>query len=71
VGAYETRHRYDNVDPAEIDTSDLHPAGMPRWSQDQWARSDRSGLLERWDRDEEAARAALKAGEAAPKGPPP
>ena len=58
VDAYEIRHRYDHVDPADIDISDLDRAGIPRWSRDQWARAERSGLLERIERDERAEMAA-------------
>jgi hypothetical protein len=63
VDAYEIRHRYDHVDPADVDISDLGRAGIPRWSRDQWARAERSGLLERIERDERAEMAARVAGE--------
>jgi hypothetical protein len=65
VDAYEIRHRYDHVDPADIDISDLDRAGIPRWSRDQWARAERSGLLDRIERDERAEMAARIAGEEA------
>jgi hypothetical protein len=58
VDAYEIRHRYDNVDPADVDISDLERAGTPRWTRDQWARAERSGLLERIEREERAEMAA-------------
>jgi hypothetical protein len=50
---WERRHRYDKVDPAGIDTSDLDPAGQDRWSEDQWARAWRSGLLDRLEAEEQ------------------
>ncbi|MEA3014222.1 MAG: hypothetical protein QOD42_2767 [Sphingomonadales bacterium] len=65
VDAYEIRHRYDHVDPADVDTSDLDRAEIPRWTRDQFARAERSGLLERIERDERAEMAARKTGEAA------
>jgi hypothetical protein len=65
VDEYEIRHRYDHVDPAEVDISDLDRAGIPRWSRDQWARAERSGLLERIEREERAEMAARIAGEEA------
>jgi hypothetical protein len=49
---WEKRHRYDKVDPAQIDTRDLDPARQDQWSDDQWARAGRSGLLERLEREE-------------------
>jgi hypothetical protein len=33
--------------PREIRTSDLDPAEMRSWSEEQWARADHSGLLDR------------------------
>jgi AcrR family transcriptional regulator len=50
--SWEERHRYDKVDPAEIDISDLDPAGQDRWTDDQWARAWRSGLLARLEAEE-------------------
>lgn len=46
------RHRYDAVDPADIDIADLDPAERDGWSEDQWARAERSGLLARRQREE-------------------
>jgi hypothetical protein len=51
VGAYATRHRYDGVDPAEIDTSDLDLDLIYGWTSDQWVRATVTGLL---DREEDA-----------------
>jgi hypothetical protein len=69
VDAYEIRHRYDHVDPADVDISDLDRAGIPRWSRDQWARAERSGLLERIDQEERAEMAArIAEGEARDAG---
>jgi hypothetical protein len=65
VDDYEIRHRYDLVDPADVDISDLDRAGIPRWSRDQWARAERSGLLERIERDERDEMAARIAEEPA------
>jgi len=49
--SWHTRHRYDKVDPAQIDTSDLDPARQDKWTEDQWARADRSGLLDGLERE--------------------
>ncbi|HVQ09876.1 MAG TPA: hypothetical protein VMS43_15725 [Allosphingosinicella sp.] len=68
VDDYEIRHRYDHVDPADVDISDLERAGTLRWSRDQWARAERSGLLERIEREEEAEMAARIAEDAARDG---
>jgi hypothetical protein len=38
--------KYEAGLPQEIDTSDLDPADMLRWSPEQWARADFSGLLD-------------------------
>jgi hypothetical protein len=46
---WHVRHRYDKVDPAEIDISDLDPAQQGKWSNDQCARADRSGLSARME----------------------
>ena len=45
------RHRYDKTDPAEIDTGDLDPGRQGRWTPDQRARADRSGLLDRIEQE--------------------
>ena len=52
LGSWITRHRYDRADPADIDTHDLDPARQDKWTEDQWARADRSGLLDRPEREE-------------------
>jgi hypothetical protein len=49
---WHVRHRYDMVDPAAIDTSDLEPAECDRWTDDQWARACRSGLIPPGDDEE-------------------
>lgn len=49
VGAYATRHRYDGIDPAEIDTSDLDLDRIYSWTPDQWVRATVTGLLGRED----------------------
>jgi hypothetical protein len=33
--------------PKEIKTSDIDPAEMESWTEEQWARADHSGLLDR------------------------
>jgi hypothetical protein len=52
-GNWLDRHRYDKVDPADIDISDLDPAERGRWTENQWIRADRSGLLARIAAEEE------------------
>ena len=52
LSSWHARHRYDKADPAQIDTRDLDPAGQDKWTDDQWARAWRSGLLERLEREE-------------------
>jgi hypothetical protein len=64
VEAYEARRRYANVDPADIDISDLDKAGISRWSYDQCHRAEHSGLFDRWEREIAAATATAAAGEA-------
>lgn len=49
---WQRRHRYDRRDPATIDISDLDPAARERWTEDQWARAWRSGLLDRLEAEE-------------------
>ncbi|MGQ0591013.1 MAG: hypothetical protein ACT4N8_16045 [Sphingosinicella sp.] len=51
-GDWLKRHRYDRRDPATIDISDLDPTARDRWSEDQWARAKRSGLLDRLEVEE-------------------
>jgi hypothetical protein len=46
---------HDGVDPADIDISDIDPARIGEWTDDQWDRADASGLIDR-----------LKSGAAAP-----
>jgi hypothetical protein len=53
VISWVTRHRYDKVDPADIDTSDLDRERIYQWTPDQWVRANHSGFLDR--EDEEAA----------------
>jgi AcrR family transcriptional regulator len=48
------RHRYDHVDPAEVPVADLDPAERDRWSNEQWHRAERSGLLDRIEAETEA-----------------
>lgn len=54
-GNWLSRHRYDKVDPASIAISDLDPAECDRWSEDQWARAECSGLLDRLEAEQEGA----------------
>lgn len=63
LGNWLERHRYDKVDPAEIDISDLDPAGQGRWNDDQWARAVPSGLLDRIEAEEEARKRAAPEGD--------
>lgn len=45
--------RIENSDPADIDVSDLDPAEQDEWSDLDWARAERSGLLEEMEEEEE------------------
>jgi hypothetical protein len=58
--------RISAADPADIDISDLDPARHYEWSQVQWARAERSGLLDQIefvDEDDEALGAEQEAGQ--------
>jgi hypothetical protein len=60
---YDRHHLYDRVAPADIDISDIDPDGMGDWTDDQWARAERSGLLDRLEAEE-----ARKSGDGAANG---
>jgi hypothetical protein len=49
LNSWWNRCRYDLVRRDEVDISDLDLAERDAWSDDQWARAERSGLLDRLD----------------------
>jgi hypothetical protein len=51
--SWQGRHRYDRLDPASIDISDLDTAREREWTDDQRARARCSGLLDRMEREAE------------------
>jgi hypothetical protein len=46
-------HRFDGMDPDEIDTSDLDPAKRHEWTDDQWDRAEATDFLADIDDEEE------------------
>lgn len=62
---WQRMHRFDGVDPDEIDTSDLDPAKRHAWTEEQWDRAEATGFLDDLDDDDEVmdVRADARTGE--------
>jgi hypothetical protein len=55
IARWKYAHRYDHLDPDEIDTSDLDPASQEEWTEDQWDRAEAAGWLDDLDDEDEAS----------------